>query len=320
MAPRRTPCKPAGFTAAPARAPPMPVSLAAALDLCGPTLRYAAVARGPVPRLRRLGEVTFESDVWALLDRSDTAALGGLGIERLTVVDHAPDAPTRTAAVPASHDGPARDARLAREADVLLADEADYGAAFGTAPITVAAAALGTDGSRAWVQAVALTPLRRRSLDALGAALGLASVEVHVGPHAASGVLPALVAPTLAVGLYDADGRGNEGFAEFALVVGGGVRLVGYAPTAEPVDAAFAALRLVASVGRGPGIGALALYGPGAGRRDVAEAFEAAFGVPARPIDALGGVALPGQRGGSLDAAAALVAPVVGAALAGLDA
>ena len=306
----------------------MPASLAAAIEFAGPTLRYAAVVGGLVPRLRALGEVAFDADAWALLGDAAGAealaaavgdALGGIGADHLTAVLHAPDAVTWTAAFPADLPAAAREARLVREADLLLVAEDSY--AHG-APLHIATAPLGTDGARAWVQAVVLPGDHAGGLARIAAALGLSGIDVRVAPHAAAGAVPGLVTPTLAVGLYGGSGDGRSGAAEFALAVGGGVRLVGYAPTAEPVDAAFAALRLVASVGGGAGVGALALYGDAASGRAVAEAFEAAFGVPARALDALGGVGMPrsGTRSTALDAAAPLLAPVVGAALAALDA
>ena len=91
------------------------------------------------------------------------------------------------------------------------------------------------------------------------------------------------------------------------------------APTADVVEASFAAARLVAAAGVRTGIGGLLVYGSGIHHGPSVQAFEAALGAQAAPVDPFASLAsLP--RGGALRDVAPVLAPVVGAALAGLDA
>ena len=307
----------------------MPAFLAAAIDLRGSTLRFAAI-EGPAhgepatpgtsadagqPLLRALGDVAFDADAWTLLGQPSGAddvatAVGdvfaGLRLSRLTVVAHADAVPTWSAAT-----GPNGAARLAREADLLLGGDPRYAGA------RVAASPLGHDADgRAWVQAVALTAGQEAGLARVAAALGLTGAEVRVAPHAVSRLVPRTATPPLLlVGLHR--GEGAAPLAEFALVDGTGLRLVGHAPTADAVEASFAAVRLVAAAGVRSGIGALVVYGSAAGDAATVGAFEAAVGVRASRVDPFASLS-PLPRSGALQGLAPVLAPVVGAALAGL--
>ena len=295
----------------------MPASLAAAIDLRGVTMRFAALGRDATPVVHALGDVAFDVPVWTMVGQETRAAelagavadvFAGVSVERLAVVVHPPDVPTWSAAV-----GPDGAAQLTREATVLLGSDPDFAAA------RIAAASLGTDANgQRWVQVIALTDAQEAGLARVAAALGLRGADLRVGPHAAARLVPRTVTPAmLLIGLHR--DPGGPAVAEFALVDGQGLRFVGSVSTADPVEIAFAAIRLTATAGVREGVGGLMLYGSGAHASDTVQVIESVIGVRASLVDPFAVVApLPG--GSALREMAPLLAPVVGAALAGLDA
>lgn len=312
----------------------------AAIELCGSSMRYAEAEPAPGgARLLRLGACEFAFDVRGALERgheTDLATLAdavrdvfrGSRADGLAAVLH-PDGLTSWAApFDAAADDAAVRARLEQEAALFA----------GSGPHALLAHPLfrepdGAGGTRAWVLALALPELWAARLDRATRGLDRPGARVLLSTQGAATALAALLRSepgdgfgnaseparpgdgfaedgasedaALAVGLYDAH-------AEFALVAGGRTRLTGHARTAEPADAAFAALRLVAGTAGAHAPRAVRLYGthatPGA-----FEAFGAAFGVEARALDPLDAVALDTPRPPGFTGEA--FAPALGATL-----
>ncbi len=262
----------------------------ASIDLCGTTLRYAAVeVYDTHRRLLRLGSCDFDFDVLEVLSRPTapdsqsifTEALGdifeGAPSEQLHVVLHPDSCPAFLVPLPGGLAAPDRQARLEQDAALLTRTTTAH-----LATSFVRAEAVGTTEHVEWVHVLLVPERIRRRFHQLTAALPFSDFQWNVSMQGAARAIRRLApeepAYTLVLGRY-AD------HTEYVLCRGRQWQYSHYVTAPTPADSAYFARALTERMGVAPeAVERILVYGP-EGQVDALTPFHRVLGAAPESLD-----------------------------------